>query len=46
MRIHNVPLKTYLVLTDLGFEKNKDMDLKPEEVSKVKEAVRKALSLE
>ncbi len=42
----NVPLKTYLVLTDLGFEKNKDLDLKPEEVSKVKEAVRKALSLE
>ncbi|MGO9021609.1 MAG: putative zinc-binding protein [Syntrophobacteraceae bacterium] len=39
----NAPLKIYLVLTDLGFEKNKDLDLKPEEVSKVKEAVRKAL---
>ena len=40
----NVPLKTYLVLTDLGFEKNKDLDLKPEEVSIVKEAVRQAFS--
>lgn len=38
-----VPLKSYLVLTDLGLEKNKDLDLKPEEVSMVKEAVRKAL---
>ncbi len=41
----NVPLKTYLVLTDLGFEKNKNLELKPEEISKVKEAVRKAMSL-
>lgn len=39
----NVPLKTYLVLTDLGFEKNKDLDVKPKEVSMVKEAVRQAL---
>ncbi len=39
----HVPLKSYLVLTDVGLEKNKDMDLKPEEVSMVKEAVRKAL---
>ena len=39
----NVPLTNYLVLTDLGIEKNKDFDLKPEEISKVKEAVRKAL---
>jgi uncharacterized metal-binding protein len=39
----NVTLKTYLVLTDLGFEKNKDLELKPKEVSMVKEAVRQAL---
>ncbi len=39
----NVALKTYLVLTDLGFEKSKDLELKPEQISKVKEAVRKAL---
>lgn len=39
-----VPMKTYLVLTDLGIEKNKDFDLKAEEVLKVKEAVKEALS--
>ncbi len=39
----NVPLKTYFVLTGLGFEKNKDLELKPQEVSMVKEAVRQAL---
>ncbi len=39
-----VPLKTYVVLTDLGIEKNKDFDLKPMEVRKVKEAVKEALS--
>ncbi|NLJ26403.1 putative zinc-binding protein [Desulforhabdus amnigena] len=39
-----VPMKTYLVLTDLGIEKNKDLDLKPEEVLKVKQAVKEALA--
>ncbi len=39
-----VPLKTYLVVTDLGFEKTKDFVLKPEEIWKVKEAVKAALA--
>jgi len=39
-----VPLKTYLVLTDLGIEKNKDFDLNPQEIRKVKEAVKEALA--
>lgn len=38
-----VPLKSYLVLTDLGIEKNKDLSLKPEDIAKVKEAVKDAL---
>lgn len=38
-----VPLKGYLVLTDLGIEKNKDLNLKPEDIANVKEAVIKAL---
>jgi len=41
-----VPMKTYLVLTDLGIDKNKDFSLKTEEVLKVKEAVKAALSRE
>jgi uncharacterized metal-binding protein len=41
-----VPMKTYLVLTDLGIDKNKDFNLKAEEVLKVKEAVKAALSRE
>ena len=40
----DVPMKSYLVLTDLGIEKNKDLNLKPEEVLKVKEAVKEALT--
>lgn len=40
----DVPLKVYLVLTDLGIEKNSDMELKPEEIAKVKEAVRQAVA--
>lgn len=36
--------KTYLVLTDLGIEKNKDLEPNPEDVAKVKDAVRKALA--
>ncbi|HAM51722.1 MAG TPA: zinc-binding protein [Nitrospiraceae bacterium] len=38
-----VPMKTYLVLTDLGIEKNKDFDLKSEDILKVKDAVKEAL---
>lgn len=37
-----VPLKAYLVLTDLEIEKNKDFNLKREEVEKVKTAVKEA----
>ncbi len=39
-----VPMKAYVVLTDLGIEKNKDLKLKPEEVLKAKEAVKEALA--
>ncbi|MFZ2445060.1 MAG: putative zinc-binding protein [Syntrophobacteraceae bacterium] len=39
-----VPLKTYLVLTDLGIEKNKNFDLDPGDIRKVKEAVKEALA--
>jgi len=34
-----VPLRGYLVITALGIEKNKDMNLKREEIDRVKEAV-------
>jgi len=37
-----VPLKDYIVLTGLGIEKNKDLNLKREEIDTVKEAVKKA----
>ena len=36
-----VPLKNYLVLTGLGIEKNKNFNLKREEIDQVKEAVKK-----
>jgi uncharacterized metal-binding protein len=36
-----VSLKHYLVVTDLGIEKNKDFDLKKEDIEKVKAAVKK-----
>ncbi len=39
-----VPMRTYLVLTDLGIEKNKELIPKPEEVQRVKEAVKEALA--
>ncbi len=39
-----VPLKTYLVLTDLGIEKNKNFDLRPRGYPKVKDAVKEALT--
>jgi len=35
-----VPLKQYLVLTDLNIEKNKDFNLRREDVEKVKKAVK------
>jgi uncharacterized metal-binding protein len=38
----DVPLKAYLVVTDLGIEKNHDFNLKAEDLRKVKEAVKKS----
>ncbi len=35
-----VPLRSYLVITDLGIDKNKDMNLKGEEIERVKQAVK------
>ena len=37
-----IAIKSYLVLTDLGIEKNNDFKLRKEEVQKVKEAVKEA----
>jgi len=37
-----VPMKSYLVLTELGIEKNKDFDLKRDDIEKVKTAVKEA----
>jgi len=37
-----VPLKVYLVITDLGIKKNHDFGLKDDEIALVKEAVKKA----
>ncbi|MEW6659782.1 MAG: putative zinc-binding protein [Thermodesulfobacteriota bacterium] len=36
-----VPLRGYLVITALDIDKNKDMNLKREEIDRVKEAVRR-----
>jgi uncharacterized metal-binding protein len=36
-----IRMKNYLVLTDLGIDKNKDFNLKPEEIQRVKEAIKK-----
>ena len=41
-----VPIKSYLVLTDMGIEKNKDFDLKREEIEKVKESIKEACDRE
>jgi uncharacterized metal-binding protein len=38
-----VPVRGYLVLTELGIEKNKVLHLNREEIEKVKEAVKKAV---
>ena len=37
-----IPTKNYMVLTDLGIEKNKDFNLKAEDIQKVKAAIRSA----
>jgi uncharacterized metal-binding protein len=39
-----VPSKNYLVVTDLGIEKNKDFNLQNEDVAKVKLAIRAVCS--
>jgi uncharacterized metal-binding protein len=38
----DVPLKSYLVVTELGVEKNHDFNLKAEDLQKVKEAAKQA----
>ncbi len=38
-----IPMENYLVLTDLGIEKNKDFDLKVEDAAAVKNAARRCL---
>ena len=35
-----VPIRSYLLVTDLGIEKDHNLDLKKEDIQKVKEAVR------
>ena len=35
----DVPLKNYIVVTELGIEKNKDFNLKEADIRKVKDAV-------
>jgi len=42
LRHSEVPLQNYLVVTDLGIEKNKDFNLKQADIKRVKEAVRDA----
>jgi len=37
-----VPLKNYIVATELGIEKNKDFNLKEEDIRKVKDAMKAA----
>jgi len=37
-----IPLRNYLVLTDIGLDKNKDFKLKKQELQKVKEAIRES----
>ncbi|MBC8417730.1 MAG: putative zinc-binding protein [Desulfobacteraceae bacterium] len=41
-----VPIKSYLVVTDLGIEKDHNLDLKKDEIQKVKEAVKDACNRE
>ena len=37
-----VPLKNYVVITELGIEKNKNFELMSQDILKVKEAIKKA----
>jgi uncharacterized metal-binding protein len=37
-----IPNKHYLILTDLGIAKNKDLNLKSEELYQVKEAIKRS----
>ena len=39
-----IPMKSYIVVTDLEIEKNGDFNLRKEDIQKVKEAVRHACS--
>jgi uncharacterized metal-binding protein len=41
-----IPLKNYIVLTDLGIEKNKDFKLRREEIDKVKASIKDAVGKE
>ena len=41
-----IPLRNYLVVTDLGIEKNKDFNLIKEEIQKVKEAIKEVCNQE
>jgi uncharacterized metal-binding protein len=38
----DVPLKSYLILTELGIVKNKDFNLKRDQIDKVKAAIKQA----
>ena len=38
----DIPVKNYVLITDLSIEKNKDFNLKDEDIQKVKETVRKS----
>ncbi len=40
-----IPLKNYLVLTDMGIEKNKNFNLSREDINKVKEALKASLQI-
>ena len=41
-----VPVKSYLVVTDVGIDKNHDLNLEEEDVQKVKEAIREVCNQE
>jgi len=39
----DVPLKAYVVITDLGIEKNKDVNVRRKDIDRTKEAVRQTV---
>ena len=41
-----IPIQRYVMITDLGIEKNKDFNLKEDDIRKVKEAIRSACKQE